>query len=76
MKTEIDGVFIGPIDLSMALDEPCCGTKGRKTQRAISRIAAMAQRNGKVVGIYVSDRESTEYYISKGFHFVPQFVCY
>lgn len=70
LQSDVDGVFIGPMDLSCALDEHGLGTNGHKTQQAISRIAALAQYWGKVVGIYVSDRSSTEYFISKGFQFV------
>mmetsp|Transcript_13232 Transcript_13232/g.35564 ORF Transcript_13232/g.35564 Transcript_13232/m.35564 type:complete len:939 (+) Transcript_13232:75-2891(+) len=72
VNTDIDGVFIGPMDLSLALGEPCAGTNGKKTKQAIAGIAARAQQKGKIVGIYVSDRESIEYYIAKGFQFV---VC-
>lgn len=60
LQSDVDGVFIGPMDLSCALDEHGLGTNGHKTQQAISRIAALAQYWGKVVGIYVSDRSSTE----------------
>lgn len=70
LDTDIDGVFIGPMDLSLALGEPCAGVKGKKTAAAIAGIAARAQRKGKVVGIYLSDRESVEEYIARGFQFV------
>lgn len=70
LQSDVDGVFIGPMDLSCALEEQGLGTDGHKTQQAISRIAALAQYWRKVVGIYVSDRSSTEYFISKGFQFV------
>ena len=60
LQSDVDGVFIGPMDLSCALDEQGLGTAGHKTQQAISRIAALAQYWRKVVGIYVSDRSSTE----------------
>ncbi|CAK9027119.1 unnamed protein product [Durusdinium trenchii] len=70
LTSEVDGVFIGPMDLSCSLDEEGLGTAGPKTSKAIARIKALAHRQGKVVGIYVSDRSSTEHYISKGFQFV------
>lgn len=47
---EVDGVFIGPMDLSCSLDEEGLGTAGPKTSKAIARIKALAHRQGKVVG--------------------------
>eukprot|EP00746_Dinoflagellata_sp_MGD_P163964 gnl/MRDRNA2_/MRDRNA2_92317_c0_seq1.p1 gnl/MRDRNA2_/MRDRNA2_92317_c0~~gnl/MRDRNA2_/MRDRNA2_92317_c0_seq1.p1 ORF type:complete len:920 (-),score=212.83 gnl/MRDRNA2_/MRDRNA2_92317_c0_seq1:544-3303(-) len=70
LDTDVDGVFIGPLDLSIALGEPCTGTKGKKTRAAISRIEAQARRKNKIVGIYVADRESAEEYVARGFQFV------
>jgi 5-methyltetrahydropteroyltriglutamate--homocysteine methyltransferase len=70
LDTDVDGVFIGPLDLSIAMGEPCTGTKGKKTRAAISRIQAQALRKNKIVGIYVPDRESAEEYIARGFQFV------
>lgn len=32
LNTDIDGVFIGPMDLSLALGEPCAGTNGKKNK--------------------------------------------
>eukprot|EP00913_Durusdinium_trenchii_P020611 g19358.t2 len=76
LTSEVDGVFIGPMDLSCSLDEEGLGTAGPKTSKAIARIKALAHRQGKVVGIYVSDRSSTEHYISKGFQFVVSRVFF
>merc|ERR1719215_578062 len=70
LDTGIDGVFICPIDLSLALGEPCAGTKGKKTKAAISGIVARSWKMRKVAGIYVADRESAEQYLARGFQFV------
>lgn len=70
LDTDVDGIFIAPLDLSIKLGEPCTGTKGKKTRAAISRIQAQALKKNKIVGIYVPDRESAEEYIARGFQFV------
>lgn len=65
----VDGVFIGPADLSAAM-----GHRGNpshpEVQAAIARIAKITHAAGKAVGILYADPTQAQKYIDMGFNFV------
>eukprot|EP01062_Namystynia_karyoxenos_P070547 TRINITY_DN6590_c3_g1_i1.p2 TRINITY_DN6590_c3_g1~~TRINITY_DN6590_c3_g1_i1.p2 ORF type:complete len:388 (+),score=132.70 TRINITY_DN6590_c3_g1_i1:94-1257(+) len=48
----LDGIFVGPSDLSIALGEPLQGGQGQKVQEALRRVLRVCRRHKKKVGIY------------------------
>lgn len=65
----VDGVFIGPADLSAAM-----GHRGNpshpEVQSAIVHIAKVTKAAGKAVGILYADPQQAQQYIEMGFNFV------
>jgi 4-hydroxy-2-oxoheptanedioate aldolase len=65
----VDGIFIGPADLSAAL-----GHRGKpnhpEVQRAIEDALQTIKQNGKAAGILMADETMARHYIELGFTFV------
>jgi len=72
LETGIDGVFIGPADLSISLGEPCAGLNGPKTKAAVATIARATKAKGKRIGSYCITRAESQGLLLDGFDFV---VC-
>lgn len=67
----LDGVFVGPSDLSIALSgngtlEP----RSAANEAAISRIAAAAEAHGKIAGIYAGTPEDARRYRGLGYRLI------
>ncbi|MCR9257464.1 MAG: aldolase/citrate lyase family protein [Alphaproteobacteria bacterium] len=67
----LDGVFIGPSDLALALGrKPGPDSEDPVTLEAIDRILAAAKAAGKVTGIFCASSEYAQRMIDKGMAFV------
>jgi 4-hydroxy-2-oxoheptanedioate aldolase len=67
----IDGVYIGPSDLALALGLRPVGDFGVQAHvDAIARIQAACRSHGVAVGIHTSSAEATRRYLAAGFQFV------
>lgn len=67
----LDGVFIGPNDLSLALGQaPSSEPTSDVVVKAIEHILARAQANGKIPGIFCSSGAAAAMRIAQGFKFV------
>ncbi|MCD8536652.1 MAG: aldolase/citrate lyase family protein [Burkholderiaceae bacterium] len=67
----LDGVFIGPNDLSLALGQaPSSEPKADVVVKAIAHILSRAQVHGKIPGIFCSSGEAAAMRIGQGFKFV------
>lgn len=71
-RPEVDGFFIGPSDLSMALGEG--GIMGVDTAAAIERVIAVLEAAGQVWGIFSPDAASRMRWTSRGAHLVATAV--
>jgi 4-hydroxy-2-oxoheptanedioate aldolase len=66
----VDGVYIGPSDLALALGLPAIGDNNHPTHvAAVERIRAACASAGIAVGIHTSSVEYTQRYLSGGFQF-------
>lgn len=67
----LDGVFIGPNDLCLALGElPSSESTADVVVQAIAHILARTQVHGKIPGIFCSSGQAAAMRISQGFKFV------
>ena len=67
----LDGLFVGPSDLSIALSKGTGIDKtGRETLAAMERIAAAAKRNGLVAGAFGGSVDVIKAYLGLGFSFI------
>ena len=67
----LDGVFVGPADLSIALSDGArCAPGSREVQEAAARIAAAARDAGKLAGIYCNTLEDAKGAREMGFSFI------
>jgi 4-hydroxy-2-oxoheptanedioate aldolase len=67
----IDGLFVGPYDLSTALSAGAAqDTQAPQVERAVDRICAAAKNAGKIPGIYCRDAENALAMARRGFRFV------
>ncbi|WP_039017994.1 HpcH/HpaI aldolase family protein [Halocynthiibacter namhaensis] len=65
----VDGVFIGPADLSADMGHP--GNPGApEVQEAIAHICSRVQAAGKPLGTVTFDVNDTQYLIDRGFQFI------
>jgi len=65
----IDGVFIGPNDLSASLQ--CFGDLSHhKMQDAMATILRISRQHGVPAGIYATNRDQAKQYMEQGFQFV------
>ncbi|UOD49282.1 HpcH/HpaI aldolase family protein [Orrella daihaiensis] len=67
----LDGIFIGPNDLSLALGQaPSSEPRADVVVKAIAHILARAQVHGKIPGIFCSSGEAAAMRLEQGFKFV------
>ncbi|KQT57441.1 MULTISPECIES: HpcH/HpaI aldolase family protein [unclassified Aureimonas] len=67
----IDGVFVGPSDLSIALSaDGTLDPRGEAGERAITRIADAARKAGKLAAIYAITAEDARRYRALGYRLV------
>lgn len=66
----IDGVFVGPSDLSITLSDGArVEALAPHVLDAAADIGARAKAAGKIAGVYAFDREKAKAFVSKGFTF-------
>ena len=67
----LDGVFVGPSDLSIALSgNGTLNVRGEQAQEAIADIAKRTLAAGKIPGIYALSPEDTQQYRGLGYRYV------
>jgi 4-hydroxy-2-oxoheptanedioate aldolase len=66
----IDGVYVGPSDLSMSLGKPpSLDPQDEEVLGAIRTICAATRKRGKIAGIHTDGASTTLRRINEGFHF-------
>ncbi|MCB1434397.1 MAG: hydroxyacid aldolase [Alphaproteobacteria bacterium] len=71
----LDGLFVGPSDLSITLSKGAgIDRMGKKTLKAMEKVAKAARANGKVAGAFAGSAESVSAYIGLGFQFLAAAV--
>ncbi len=71
----LDGLFVGPSDLSIALSRGARIDKlGQETLDAMKRVSAAAARNGLVAGAFGGSAEVIRTYLGLGFTFIAAAV--
>ena len=65
----VDILFVGPLDLSLALSVPR-DFANPKFQEALEKVVAAAKANGKQAGILAADTAAARRYIEQGFQFI------
>lgn len=67
----LDGIYIGPNDLCLALGvQPNAESSEKVVQDAIARIVACCKNAGKAIGIFCSSGEAAAMRAAQGFNFV------
>jgi len=67
----VDGVYVGPSDLALALGLPAIGDNNHpKHVAAVERIRVACAEAGVAIGIHTSSVEYTRRYLAQGFQFV------
>ncbi len=67
----LDGIYIGPADLALALGLPAQGdTDAPVHAEAVKNIRAACERHGVPIGIHTSSVEYARRYLAQGFQFV------
>ncbi|EAU40741.1 probable hydroxyacid aldolase protein [Fulvimarina pelagi HTCC2506] len=67
----IDGLFVGPADLSIALsDDSRVDIDGERLKDAMRRVAEAAERHGKVAAAYAGDAAHASAYWCRGYDYV------
>lgn len=67
---ELDGVFVGPSDLSLAIDPERLAPDGPETDRAVARIQEAAAKAGKHTAIYAGTAEAARRYAGMGYDLI------
>jgi len=71
----LDGLFVGPSDLSIALSKGAGIDKtGKETLAAMQKVAAAAKKNGLVAGAFGGSAEVIKSYLGLGFTFIAAAV--
>jgi 4-hydroxy-2-oxoheptanedioate aldolase len=71
----LDGLFVGPSDLSITLSRGAGVDKtGRETLAAMSKVAAAAKKNGLVAGAFGGSADVIKTYLGLGFSFIAAAV--
>ena len=71
----LDGLFVGPSDLSITLSRGAGVDKtGRETLAAMTRVAAAAKKNGLVAGAFGGSADVIKTYLGLGFTFIAAAV--
>ncbi len=67
----LDGIYIGPADLALALGLPPTGDQPQEEHlEVVKRILGACRTHGIAAGIHTSSLEYTQKYLELGFHFV------
>jgi len=67
----IDGLFVGPLDLSVSLSNGrSLNPDNDHTRRAMERVAETGARHGKIVGAYAASPALAGTYVAQGYRFV------
>ena len=67
----LDGLFVGPADLSIALsDDGRLDIEGDRLKGALERIVAATEAAGKIPGIYAPTPDHVRHYAALGFRYV------
>ena len=67
----LDGIYIGPADLALAMGLPAQGDQHQEDHLAmVKHIQSVCKAAGKAIGIHTSSLEFTQKYLSLGFNFV------
>ncbi|MER0239211.1 aldolase/citrate lyase family protein [Fulvimarina sp. MAC8] len=67
----VDGLFVGPSDLSIALsDDSRPDVDGNRLKDAMQRVVEAAEKHGKVAAAYAGDAAHANTYWSRGFDYV------
>ena len=67
----LDGLFVGPSDLSIALSNGAgMDRTGKATLAAMTRIAAAAKKNGVIAGAFGGDAKTINAYLKLGYRFI------
>ena len=73
----LDGIYIGPADLALALGIPLDGSNGEPRHvEAVERIRGACQNNGIAAGMHSLSGESASGYVEQGFSMVNVGVDY
>lgn len=67
---ELHGVFVGPSDLSLAIDPARLDPNGERTETAVRMIHDKATRAGKATAIYAADAETARRYQRMGYDLI------
>jgi len=67
---QLDGIFVGPSDLSVCLGEPFQGHTGKKSQEVMRMIEEVAKKKNKKLGIYCPDGKTAALYKNRGYDFI------
>lgn len=67
---ELHGVFVGPSDLSLAIDPTRLDPDGERTEAAVRAIAEKAKRAGKATAIYAANAETARRYAAMGYDLI------
>jgi 4-hydroxy-2-oxoheptanedioate aldolase len=67
----LDGVYIGPADLALAMGLPVSGDQPQEEHlEMVKHIQSVCKANGIAIGIHTSSLEYTQKYLALGFNFV------
>lgn len=66
----VDGVFVGPSDLSVTLGIAPSDSHEAKVQDAIAQVLDACRRAGRIAGVFAADEASIERYTTAGFDMV------
>ena len=66
----VDGVFVGPSDLSVSLGIPPIQSSDDRLQAAVTEVLSACRRAGKIAGIFAPDDASLEIYTTAGFDMI------
>ncbi|MBB3951378.1 HpcH/HpaI aldolase family protein [Aureimonas jatrophae] len=67
---ELHGVFVGPSDLSLAIDSSRLDPDGERTESAVRTIAQKASQAGKATAIYAATAETARRYAAMGYDLI------
>ncbi|WP_062014387.1 HpcH/HpaI aldolase/citrate lyase family protein [Aureimonas sp. AU4] len=67
---ELHGVFVGPSDLSLAIDPARLDPDGERTEDAVRTIAEKAARAGKATAIYAASADTARRYAAMGYDLI------
>jgi 4-hydroxy-2-oxoheptanedioate aldolase len=70
----LDGIYVGPSDLSLALGHPSpLGPRAPELEASLETIASACRRHGIVAGIHCSDGATAHHFADRGFRLITCF---